>query len=412
MNERVRIFFTVFSLLCLCASPCFAIADEGGPKIGDVPPPLALTKTLRGSPAKELSWDKLKGKVVVLEFWATWCGPCVQSIPHVNMLAEQFKDKPVIFISVTTENEDVVQNFLKTHPLNTQVGLDDYEVLKQAFHVQGIPHMVIVDANGHIAAITHPAAVQPEHLNEILAGKKSSLPEPETYTINKESLDTVPNEIPPIYELSVREHKMPAAIRGPICMWSKDTNGFDGKIATVESALKAVFGKSASRMMIQCKLPEGYYDFKLRAPSGHADELQDEFIGVLRTVFHLNAKRLTKEMPVYILTQVSTNAPGLRRVEKPGGGGQMRGGFRSSGTTIGGVVSDLEAALNEPVFDETGLTGFFYVNMKWKLSDAEQADPNGQPDPEAVLAAARERLGLQLTPAQRPIEILEVSAAP
>ena len=459
MTWQIRIIFIVFCFLGIFASDSFAIASQDGPKIGDVPPPLTLTKTVQGSPAVELNWDKLKGRVVVLEFWATWCGPCVQSIPHLNDLAEQFKNKPVVFISVTSENEEVVRLFLKNHPMKTWVGLDDYQVLNKAFRVQGIPHLVIVDANGHIAAITPPAGVKAANLEEVLAGKKCSLPEPEVYTVDKFSSEFVSNEAPALYEIAIREHPMPAQIRGPICTWSTDANGFEGKIATVESALGAVFDKSADRMVIDCKLPEGYYDFKLRAPPGHSKELPNAFIDALRTTFHLEGRQFTKAMPVYILTQINSNAPGLKKVETPGGGGGMRGGFRSTGTKMKGVADDLEGALGKPVLDETGLGGFFAVDMKWKLSEGEQlrvatdhkvwqaieADPNGdwistlpkelregkalendrrlktelakpeaqqfRPDPDAVIAAARERLGLDLTLVQRPVEILEVGEA-
>jgi uncharacterized protein (TIGR03435 family) len=377
----------------------------------------------------------------------------------MNDLVDQFRDKPVVFISVTSENEDVVQAFLKTHQLKACVGIDDYEVLNHAYHVEGIPHAIIVDATGHIAAIAHPISIKPGNLDEVLAGKKCSLPEPEVYTISKAPETVGIDEAPALFEISIREHKMPAKFGGPICMWSKDTNGFDGKIATVESALHAVFEKSDCRTVLHCKLPEGYYDFKLRAAPGHKNELRDEFIYVLRTTFQLDVKRIDKNMPTYILTQVSTNAPALTKVEHPGGGGQTSGGFRSSGETIQGVADNLEGALGKPVFDETGLNGFFYVDLKWKLSAAEQLEANidrrvwqaidsnphgdwisalpeelrtGQaletakrlaaelakpeseqfrPDPNAVIAAARDQLGLQLTPAQRSVEILEVSAA-
>jgi uncharacterized protein (TIGR03435 family) len=460
----VKIFGSIFAgfyFLGTFASDSLAIADKDGPKIGDVPPPLTLAKTIQGSPATEISWEKLKGKVVVLEFWATWCGPCVAAMPHLKDLAEQFKNKPVVFISVTSENEDVVRLFLKSHPMKTWVGLDDYEVLNKEFHVEGIPHAVIVDANGHIAAITHPAGIKPENLEEVLAGKKCSLPEPEVSTVDKFSDKVVPNQAPALFEISIREHKMPQRIRGPICMWSAETNGsgFDGKIATVESALNSVFDKTASQTFIKCKLPDGYYDFKLRAPLGHLNELQNEFIAALRTTFGIEVKHFAKEMDVYVLTQISTNAPGLRKVEESGGCGQTEGGFRLDGSPMKGIEYYLELSLRKPVFDETGLKGLYYVDMKWKLSEAEQlkagtdsrvwkaidANPNGDwisalpaelrqgealendkrlklelakpdseqflPDPGAIIDAARERLGLQLTLAQRPVEILEVTKA-
>jgi uncharacterized protein (TIGR03435 family) len=407
---NLKTFLVVFCILGIFASDLFALADKDGPKIGDVPPPLSLTKTLQGLPAAEISWDKLKGKVVVLEFWATWCGPCVANIPHLNDLAEQFKDQPVVFISVTSENEDLIRFFLKNHPMKTWVGLDDYGVLNKAFHVEGIPHAVIVDANGHIAAIAHPANIKPENLAEVLAGKKCSLPEPEVYTMDKYSADTVSNQAPALFEISIREHKMPQRIQGPICMWSSDTNGCDihGKIATIESALNFIFDKTSSRTWINGKLPDGYFDFELRAPTGHSTELQSQFIAALRTTFGLEVKRATNEMDVYVMTQISTNAPGLLKVETSGGGGGMRGGFRFNGCDMKTVARYLEMALGKPVFDETGLKGFFAVDMKWKLSEAEKRN-ECKPDANAVIRAALERLGLQLTLSQRPVEILEVS---
>lgn len=384
-----------------------------GPKIGDVPPSLTLGKTLQGPPVSEISWDKLKGKVVVLEFWATWCGPCVKAIPHLNHLTEQFKSKPIVFISVSDENEDVVRRFLKKHPMKAWVALDDYDVLNKAFHVAAIPHAVIVDTTGHIAAITDPDAIKPENLEEVLAGEKCSLPPPTFYTISSFSHAAVPNQAPPLFDISIRERKMPQRFEGPICMWSRITNGcgFEGKIATVKSALEFVFHKSSVRILAKCKLPDGFYDFELRAPKGHTTELKDQFIGALRATFALKLRQATNMMDVYVMTQISTNAPGLRKADQPGGSGQLLGGFRSNGSDMKAVAGCFENALGKPVIDETGVKGLFDVDLKWKLSKAERQG-EFKPDPRAVISAARDRLGLRLTLTRRPIEVLEVSEVP
>ena len=411
-NPGFRIILTVLCALGIFANRGFAIADAGGPKIGEAPPPLVLSKTLQGQPASEINWSKLKGKVVVLEFWATWCGPCVKAIPHLNGLADEFKSRPVVFVSVTSENEDVVQMFLKKHPMKPQIGLDDYELLSKAFHVQGIPHAVIVDAGGRIAAIARPDEIDATNLDEVLAGKKCSLPQPAIYTIDRSSNEVASNQAPALFEISIREHKMPQQFEGPACMWSSIPNdcGFEGKISTVQSALDFLFHKTSARTLAKCKLPDGFYDFELQCPSGHATELKEQFVTAMHTTFGLEIKQTTKVMDVYLMTQISTNAPGVRKADKPGGGGQMRGGFRSSGSDMKGVAASFEDALGRPVFDETTLKGFFAVNMKWKLSKAEKRG-EFTPDPEAVAAAARERLGLQLTLVQRPLEVLEVSEA-
>jgi uncharacterized protein (TIGR03435 family) len=454
---RAKVIVALCALL-LFHLDCLAVADKGGPRIGDVPPPLVVTKTIQGPPATEISWDKLRGKVVVLEFWATWCGPCLKAIPHMNSLVKEFQDKPVVFLSVTAENEDIVRLFLKTRPIAASVALDDYEVLNKAFHVQGIPHVVIVSREGRIAAIADPSQIEAQHLEEVLAGNKCSLPELEVGAVSATSTEVVSSSTPPLFEVSIREHKIPKEFQGPICMWSGVTNGvgFNGKIATVETALNIVLDINPRRIYRDCKFPEGYYDFTLQAPAGRRDELLTAFEGALRTTFRLDVRRTNRIVDAYILTQIRTNVPGLRRVEKPGGGGGMLGGFRYTGTALPVILDDLETALGRPVFDETGLSGWFAVDMKWTLSEAErlrmldrrirqaaQGNPQGdwisslpkelregkaleddrrlqtelaKPEPQQFLAdfeavnnAARTRLGLQLTPVRRTVEVLEVS---
>jgi thiol-disulfide isomerase/thioredoxin len=73
---------------------------------------LAGSAVLKGKPAPELrfqwrpgqekSWEELRGKIVVLDFWGTWCGPCVAGMPDLMDVAEQFRDKPITWLSVHT----------------------------------------------------------------------------------------------------------------------------------------------------------------------------------------------------------------------------------------------------------------------------------------------------------------------
>ena len=99
-----------------------------GPQVGEPAPAIELEGLLHapeGAPApNELGWDDLKGNVVVLEFWATWCGPCIAAIPHLNALTEEFKGKPVRFISVTDEDETKVRKFLEKRTMSSWIGLD------------------------------------------------------------------------------------------------------------------------------------------------------------------------------------------------------------------------------------------------------------------------------------------------
>lgn len=90
----------------------------GGPKVGDFPPLLSATALLQAPAGATLDAASLRGQVAVLEFWATWCGPCVAAVPHLNKLADQFKDKPVRFIAITAEAAAAVEPFLKRRPIH------------------------------------------------------------------------------------------------------------------------------------------------------------------------------------------------------------------------------------------------------------------------------------------------------
>jgi thiol-disulfide isomerase/thioredoxin len=396
------------SVFALFHTSAVAIEEEAGPKIGDIPPPLAVGASLQGLPSPDISWARLQSNVVVLEFWATWCGPCVKAIPHWNTLAEQFQSRPVTFLSVTSENPQVVRKFLQQHAIKGSIAIDDYQALSKAFHVRGIPHTVIVGLDGRIAAITHPSQLEARHLEEVLSGTKSSLPAPEIYTqSDAPRSEVVSSDRPPLFEISVRERNFSGNMRGPACTWTRDPDGcgLSGKLATVESGLWFVFDRTPSRMKIEGKLPEGFYDFRIRVPADEGTKPDEQFIAALRATFGLEVKRTMRDMDAYELTQIHKDRPGLHPTDKRGGGGQMRGGFRLSGSEMKTIVYYLELALEKPVFDETNLEGLFDADMQWEVSDRES---EFHPTAAAVIEAAKSRLGLQLMPVRRQVEILEI----
>ena len=126
------------------------------PKIGDPAPELAIETMLKGPADNDLSWKALKGQALVLEFWATWCGPCIGAIPHFNELAEEFSDQPVRFLSISDEEESIIEPFLDSQPISGWVGLDLDRSVFRDYAVMGIPATVLVDKEGVIQAVTQP----------------------------------------------------------------------------------------------------------------------------------------------------------------------------------------------------------------------------------------------------------------
>jgi thiol-disulfide isomerase/thioredoxin len=111
--------------------------------------PLKFTLTrLDGSPLK---LDEQRGKVIVMNFWATWCGPCLTEMPLFEKAIAKYKnDKEVFFLAITTdEDRDLVAPFLKQYKFNLPVAYADY--LNDHFAVSSIPTTIILDRKGEVS---------------------------------------------------------------------------------------------------------------------------------------------------------------------------------------------------------------------------------------------------------------------
>ena len=111
----------------------------------------ALNFKLTKLDGSKLDMASLRGKVVVLNFWATWCGPCLTEMPMFEKTIAKFKeDKDVVFLAITTdEDRDLVAPFLKQHKFNLPVAYADY--LNDFFAVNSIPTTIILDRKGEVA---------------------------------------------------------------------------------------------------------------------------------------------------------------------------------------------------------------------------------------------------------------------
>jgi len=165
----------------------FAISPPSGAELVDdlfAPPVHALlgkqapafeTTTSEGAPLKLAD---LAGKVVMLDFWATWCGPCIAALPKINEVAKKYKDKGVVFYAVNQQEEaSIIKEFLASQKLQTvPVAMDLEGKLGQAFGVEGIPQTVIIDKAGkvqvvHVGAGPDIGDQLTKELDAILAGK-------------------------------------------------------------------------------------------------------------------------------------------------------------------------------------------------------------------------------------------------
>jgi len=143
-------------------------------QLGDPAPPLKIDEWVKGSRV-DLKAGKGK-KVFVIEFWATWCGPCRISIPHLTELQKKYRDKDVVIVGVSDEPADVIRDFVEQagDKMDYTVAADDSgattSAYMRAFGVNGIPHAFIVDKAGRIVWHGHPETGMTKALEAVLAG--------------------------------------------------------------------------------------------------------------------------------------------------------------------------------------------------------------------------------------------------
>ena len=118
---------------------------------------------------------------MVLDFWATWCPPCIASVPHLNKLVSRFESEPVRFVSISYETEETVRGFLEEHPLETMVVLDNDFATFKSFAAWGVPNVVLVSRKGIIAGVIHPEDLSEEVIGDLLAGRIPAVKQAEAY---------------------------------------------------------------------------------------------------------------------------------------------------------------------------------------------------------------------------------------
>jgi thiol-disulfide isomerase/thioredoxin len=143
-------------------------------KLGDTAYPLTGLSWVKGGPV-----TLTPGKVYVVEFWATWCPPCLTSIPHLTELQKKYADQGVVFVGVSNEKLPTVKPFVTRMggKMDYNVAIDTNGAVVNgymvAFGQNGIPTAFVVDANGKVVWYGHPAYPKDsldEVIGEVVAG--------------------------------------------------------------------------------------------------------------------------------------------------------------------------------------------------------------------------------------------------
>jgi peroxiredoxin len=115
--------------------------------------------------------------VILLDFWATWCGPCIEAMPEVDSVAEKFADRGLVFYAVNSgEDAETVKEFLKTEEMDVPVAMDIDNKISELYVVNGIPQTVLIGKDGkvqvvHVGFGQNLGELLTREVEDLLAGK-------------------------------------------------------------------------------------------------------------------------------------------------------------------------------------------------------------------------------------------------
>ena len=169
--------FTAVAMLCSCSSFSSTKAPSNSSKQRKPAPDF----TLRDADGSSVKLSDYRGKVVLLNFWATWCGPCTLEIPWFIDFEQQFKTTgfEVLGVSMDEEGWTAVKPYIAQHKMTYRVLLGDDSVGQLYGGVESLPTSFIIDRDGKIASVHVGLAERNEYMREIqdlLGEKQSSIP--------------------------------------------------------------------------------------------------------------------------------------------------------------------------------------------------------------------------------------------
>jgi thiol-disulfide isomerase/thioredoxin len=389
----------------------WAVPASGEPvKTGDAVPPLGVEAVLNAPDGTEFDLEALRGKVVVLEFWATWCGPCIVAIPHMNELATHFADEgaDVQFVAINVgEEREVVEAFLEQRPIEGWVGLDPDSSAADAFGIKGIPHTVVIGRDGMVLARTMPMSLTVEHLEAALAGEAIDLPAP------------ADPGIPKMIPLGNRADAGEALVEA----WLRPTVEYDSNAFAMSGAQEIAFRNYEAGnivhqfangrivgppVAIEADLPEGQFDLYVRVPEARAFQVDELAWDTVAFAFGLTKYRDIRETEVYELRGIPGRADDRSTRFADGRSTSMPDYDFTDGYTIdstrirpGDLVFDFTNRLGRPVLEAVEDDRLFDIRVTIPPVEWGEGRETRLFD---AFNTALETYGLVLVPVVRPVE--------
>jgi len=393
----------IFLLGLLLSAP----ASYAQALLGQPAPNIHFSTVLNG-PQPSLTLTQLRGKMVLLEFWGTFCGPCLTAMPHLQELQRQFAGRLQV-VAISADSPARLTRYLQARPSNllfAAVSGATQDSLQRFFSYQIIPHSVLLDATGRIVASTSPENITAQVLEQVVKGQKINLP------LKQDVVGQNPIAAYfPATAATPPRFLMQPALKGVSSMtrtYPQDSSAFHNRrltalnITLAELYRIAYGGLPYDRTLdLRPAAPAGtkspLYCLDIIVPKGQEASLLPTLRQELAVRFDLRATLEPRAKPVYLLRVADARKlPPATGSAKSPIVGASEGTYQGDNVRLADVAQYLEnfCDLKLPVLDATASSARYNLQFEY------------QPEKPGDLLRALADLGLTLEKAERPVEML------
>lgn len=402
MQTSAAAFFSLLFLVVL-GTPCPGQTES----ILGTEAPVSLAGPVVNGERDSLTLHDYRGRIVILDFWATWCSPCIAAFPHLESLQADYPEQ-IAVIGITDESPERIATFLANRGrLGFPVVIDRDRRWAEVFPHRMIPHTVVLDGTGKVRAVTTSYGVTQNLIDDLLAGKQINLEE------KRDVLDADPDRsVAELGNLNFQFTVTPyqpgyssqMQTRGRGDLAGRHRKGWNlSPLALYEHAYEL-----PSRLYLEIDVAdpaplqfakETAVCFELIVPRERSEELHEIMQQQLALYFPYRAAWESRRKSVYVLRQLSGTDHLL-----PPAAPQDQSSYSFSGnglsmtaTPLTGLVDFLGNQLMAMVVDESGLRGRYNLELPWY---------NEKPE---LIHEELAKIGLELVPEEKDIKVLVLS---